>query len=295
MKFLVLGAAAGGGLPQWNCGCPNCTDARSGRISPASQSSLAVSAGDGRWSVLNASPDIRSQMQALPDLHPPGLRGTALHSILLTNGDIDHIAGLLSLREQTPFDLFATREILGVLADNSVFDAVSPDKVPRRAIRLDQPFELQPGLTAQVFAVPGKVPLFLEGDSVQTDLVGEQTVGVRLSDGRKIAYYIPGCAEVTGGLLDRVQDADQLFFDGTLWDDDEMIRSGTGAKTGRRMGHVSISGPEGAIARLAGLKASKVFIHINNTNPVWQPNSPERAFVQANGWAIAADGMEVTV
>jgi len=293
MKFLVLGAAAGGGLPQWNCGCPNCIDARAGRIPPSSQSSLAVSAGEGGWSVLNASPDLRAQMQASPSLHPRALRDSPLRSVLLTNGDIDHIAGLLTLREQTPFTLFATREILGVIAENRVFDALSAEKVTRTRIALNQDFELHPGLTARLFPVPGKPPLFMEGEIVLTDLMGELTVGVRLTDGEKVAYYIPGCAEVTDALLDQLADADQLFFDGTLWDDDEMIRTGTGVKTGRRMGHVSISGPEGSLARLSGLNCRKTYIHINNTNPIWRPDGPERAIVLENGWSIAADGMEI--
>lgn len=295
MHFLVLGAAAGGGLPQWNCGCPNCKDARSGQIASASQSSLAVSVDGQDWAVLNSSPDIRAQMQACPSLHPRALRDSPLKSVLLTNGDIDHIAGLLSLREQTPFTLFATSDILTVLADNRVFDAVNRNKVARQPVTLGESFLLLPGLEAQVFAVPGKVPLFMEGETVQTDLEGEQTVGVRLSAGGKTAYYIPGCADVTEPLLEMLADADQLFFDGTLWRDDEMITSGTGVKTGRRMGHISMSGPEGSIARLAGLAARKTFVHLNNTNPVWQPQSAERAFVVENGWQVAADGMEISI
>ncbi|MBT3142374.1 pyrroloquinoline quinone biosynthesis protein PqqB [Phaeobacter gallaeciensis] len=295
MQFLVLGAAAGGGLPQWNCGCPNCNDARTGKIPSASQSSLAVSVDGNNWAVLNASPDIRMQMQACPRMHPRSLRDTPISSVLLTNGDIDHIAGLLSLREQTPFTLFGTSEILDLLTANRVFDAVNAEKVSRRSVAIGASFMMLSNLEAQVFPVPGKVPLFMEGETVKTDLVGEQTVGVRLSDGTHVAYYIPGCAEVTEDLLTTIEDADQLFFDGTLWQDDEMIQSGTGVKTGQRMGHISISGPDGSIAQLAHLKARKTFIHINNTNPVWQPNSPERAFVLENGWDIAADGMEIAL
>ncbi len=203
------------------------------------------------------------------------LRGARhpLTSVLLTNGDIDHIVGLLSLREQTPFNLFATSEILAVLAENRVSDAVSTEKVARSPVQIGHDFALLPGLEARVFAVPGKVPLFMEGEHVQTDLVGEQTVGVRLSDGDTTAYYIPGCADVTEELQNMLSDADQLFFDGTLWRDNEMILSGAGAKTGHRMGHISMSGPNGSVARLAGLKAQKTFVHINNTNPVWQPDS----------------------
>lgn len=295
MRFLVLGAAAGGGLPQWNCGCSNCQDARSGKIAAASQSSLAVSLDGRQWAVLNASPDIRAQMMACPAMYPQSLRDTPLASVLLTNGDIDHIAGLLSLREQTPFSLFATAEIHEVLKENRIFDAVSPEKVERKRVVIGRSFDILPGLEAQVFPVPGKVPLFMEGEQVQTDLVGEQTVGVRLSDGAKVAYYIPGCAEVNDDLLTVLQDADQLFFDGTLWQDDEMILSRTGTKTGRRMGHISISGPDGSIARLAGVAAAKTYVHMNNTNPVWQPDGPERAFVLAQGWSVAADGMEIEI
>ena len=292
MKFLVLGAAAGGGLPQWNCGCVNCMAARAGNIPASGQSSLAVSAGNGQWSILNASPDIRAQMQANAALHPRALRDTPVQSVVLTNGDIDHIAGLLNLREQTSFTLFATHKILSVLQDNRIFDAVSHDKVARQDIALDQDFKLQDGLHARLFAVPGKVPLFMEGETVQTDLVGEQTVGVRLWDKGSVAYYIPGCAMISPDLLALIADADQLFFDGTLWDDDEMIRTGTGVKTGRRMGHVPISGPDGSMAALEHLQAAKTYIHINNTNPIWQPDSPERLAVLAAGWSIAQDGQE---
>lgn len=295
MKFLVLGAAAGGGLPQWNCGCPNCVDARAGKIASSGQSSLAVSIDGTSWSILNASPDIRAQMQACAAMHPRSLRDTPVHSILLTNGDIDHIAGLLSLREQTPFHLFATGEILAVLNGNRIFDAVNKDKVTRTPIALELAFDLQPGLSTTVFPVPGKVPLFMEGETVKTDLVGEQTVGVRLSDGDKVAYYIPGCAAVTPELRAQISDADHLFFDGTLWDDQEMIRSGTGVKTGRRMGHIPISGADGSMAALADLSIGKTYIHINNTNPIWQPGSAERAEVLTQGWAVAADGMEITL
>lgn len=295
MKFLVLGAAAGGGLPQWNCGCKNCDAARSGDIPPASQSSLAVSLDSETWAVLNASPDIRIQMQNLAPLHPRALRDTPIHSVLLTNGDIDHIVGLLSLREQTPFRLLATSDIHTVLEENRIFDAVSREKVMRERVTLDQEFDLLPNLKARIFAVPGKVPLFMEGETVQTDLVGEQTIGVRLSDGHKTVYYIPGCAEVPDNLLDMLADADGLFFDGTLWEDDEMITSGTGIKTGRRMGHISINGPEGSMTRLASIAATKTYIHINNTNPIWQPDGPERKAVFDGGWGIAYDGLKIEI
>ncbi|MCF6432750.1 pyrroloquinoline quinone biosynthesis protein PqqB [Leisingera sp. MMG026] len=294
MRFLVLGAAAGGGLPQWNCGCRNCRDARLGRIASATQSSLAVTLDGQNWAVLNTSPDIRVQLQNCPSMHPQSLRHCPLRAVLLTNGDIDHIAGLLSLREQSPFSLFATAGLLELLSANPVFNAL-PAAVDRNPVRLSDGFELLPGLQATVFAVPGKVPLFLEGGQVETDLMGEQTVGVRLTDGTKTAYYIPGCSAVSAELLEILADADHIFFDGTLWHDQEMIQSGTGTKTGQRMGHISISGPLGSIASLRNVDAAKTFIHINNTNPVWQPGSAERAQVLAAGWTIAADGMEIAL
>ena len=294
LRARILGAAAGGGLPQWNCGCTNCNLARAGKIPPQSQSSVAVS-GNGRdWAILNASPDIRDQMAKAPELHPTGLRDMPLRSVLVTNGDIDHVAGLLVLREQQKFDLFATGEIHDVLAQNPMFDALRADCVDRKKIALDQPVEIAPDLTATLFAVPGKVPLYLEGDEVQTDLEGEQTVGVALSAGGKTGYYIPGCAMVTPALADRVRGADLVMFDGTLWRDDEMIANGLSQKTGQRMGHISMSGEEGSIEAFKDLNISrKIFVHMNNSNPVLNPGSEERRAAEAAGWTVGEDGMEV--
>jgi pyrroloquinoline quinone biosynthesis protein B len=291
VRIVVLGAAAGGGLPQWNCGCRNCALARAGEIPTASQSSLAVSADGRAWAVLNASPDIRGQLGATAALHPTGPRDSPIRAVLLTNGDVDHVAGLLGLREKSPFELFATAAILDVLAADAVFAVLDGGLVRRRPVRLGEPFELLPGLEAELFPVPGKVPLYLEGETVATDIEGEQTVGVRLGTD---VFYIPGCAAVTPALAARLDGAAALFFDGTLWEDDEMIREGLGAKTGRRMGHVPMSGPHGSIAALAPLAIGRrVFVHINNSNPVWR-RSPERAAAEAAGWEIAHDGMEVT-
>lgn len=304
LRALVLGAAAGGGLPQWNCNGPNSQAFWHGRQAPyaaASQSSLAVSVDGESWAVLNASPDIRSQIMARPAMQPRaperfGLRDSPIAAVLLTNGDIDHIAGLLTLREGHAFDLFATPTILDVLAANPIFDALPQARVPRTAIGLGEPFTLLPGLTAELFAVPGKVPLYLEGDeaSVVTDLEGEQTIGVRLAAGDKCLFYIPGCARVTPDLAARLQGAETVFFDGTVFHDDEMIRAGVGHKTGARMGHISMAGEEGSLAAFQGIDvARKIYIHINNTNPVWRPDSAERQTVEAAGWEIAYDGMEV--
>jgi pyrroloquinoline quinone biosynthesis protein B len=291
----ILGAAAGGGLPQWNCGCPNCNLARAGRIPAQTQSSLAVTADGATWAVLNASPDIREQLARAPSLHPVGLRKLPLASVLVTNGDIDHVAGLLTLREMQAFTLFATPGIHEVLDANPIFDALNRSVVDRAEIALDTPFDLVPGLRATLFAVPGKVPLYMEAGEVQTDLVGEQTVGVELCAGETRVYYIPGCAMLSDTLAERLEGADAVFFDGTLWCDDEMRRAGLGEKTGKRMGHMSMSGEDGSIAAFAGLTiGQKVFVHMNNTNPVLRPGSSERAEAEAAGWIIGQDGMEIT-
>lgn len=291
----ILGAAAGGGLPQWNCGCTNCNLARAGAIPSQTQSSLAVTADGLSWAILNASPDIRHQLSHARSLHPTGLRQLPLVSVLVTNGDIDHVAGLLTLREMQPFTLFATAGIHDVLGQNPIFDALNSRVVPREVIALDAPFTLAPGLNATLFAVPGKVPLYMEGADVQTDLIGDQTVGVALDASGKTAFYIPGCALLNDDLRARLDGADLVFFDGTLWQDDEMVRAGLGQKTGKRMGHMSMSGPDGSLAAFRDLKiARKVFVHMNNTNPVLRPDSAEKAEAEAAGWIIGQDGMEIT-
>lgn len=295
LRLIVLGAAAGGGLPQWNCGCCNCVAARHDRIPRATQSAAAVSADGRSWALLNASPDIGAQLVNCPALHPTGPRISPIASVLLTNGDIDHVAGLLTLREKQPFTLFATSEIHEVLGVNPIFSALDPELVRRSPVSLDRPVDVTDGVRATLFAVPGKVPLYMEGDTVETALEGEQTVGVELSDGTRTAFYIPGCARVTPALAERLSGADLVFFDGTVWTDDEMIRMGVGQKTGARMGHMAMSGPDGSMAALAPLGIRrKVYVHMNNTNPVLVPGSPERAEVEAGGWTVGQDGMEIT-
>ena len=301
IRARVLGAAAGGGLPQWNCAAPNSAAVWRGVSGAASatQSSIAVSVDGERWLLVNASPDLRQQIVATPALHPrpadeAGLRNSPIAAALLTNGDIDHVAGLLTLRERQPFALWSTDEIARVLAANPIFDALDRELVPRRTVRLGEPVEMLPGLTVELFAVPGKVPLYMEGETVATDLEGEQTVGVAFSDGARGFLYIPGCAAVTPALARRLQGADLVLFDGTVFHDDEMAREGVGAKTGRRMGHVPMAGPGGSLEAFAPLDVRrKIYIHINNTNPVWRADSAERRAVEAAGWEIAHDGMEL--
>lgn len=293
MRIIVLGAAAGGGLPQWNCGCGNCEGARAGRLPAMTQSSVAVSADGRNWAILNASPDIRMQLAATPALHPTGLRDMPLRSVLVTNGDIDHVAGLLTLREGQPFALFATPAIHQALADNPMLAALRDDLVARRPVSLNQTVEIAPGLTATLFAVPGKVPLYQEGAVVETGLVGETTVGVELAANGRRALYAPGCADLPDWLTDRISGADLLMFDGTLWEDDEMIRMGLGHKTGQRMGHMPATR---TIAMLRDVPVGRrVFVHMNNSNPLVDPASPQRREAESQGWQIGRDGMEITL
>ena len=296
MRIIVLGSAAGGGFPQWNSACA--VGGRAWRHDPAAhwrtQCSLAISADDQRWVLLNASPDLRQQILATPALHPKAApRHSPITAVLLTNGDIDHVAGLLTLRESQPFDLYATAAILDVLAANPVFDALNPAYVARHRLALDEAIEVA-GLTILAFAVPGKVALYLERGEPVIGGEGEDTIGLEVRAGGKRFYFVPGCARLTDGLAARLAGAPLIFFDGTLWTDDEMVRSGTGAKTGARMGHISVSGPDGSLAALASLDVGrKVYIHINNTNPMLLDDSPERAVVLRAGWEVAHDGMEV--
>ncbi len=295
MRVVVLGSAAGGGLPQWNCRCPNCRLARSEpeRVRPRTQSSIAVSADDQDWLLINASPDIRQQLFDNEAMHPrEGLRHSPIRAVLLTNGDVDHVAGLLTLREGQPYTLYATSGILESVNANRVFDVMAEGVVARRTIGLDTPFEPIPGLRVTLFAVPGKVPLWLEGEQVEIGAETETTVGAMIEAGGRRLAYIPGCALVNDDVRRRVAGVDALLFDGTVLYDDDMIRAGVGTKTGWRMGHVPMRGDNGAIEALAGVEIGRrVFVHINNTNPVLVEGSAERADVEAAGWTVAHDGL----
>ncbi|MBB4591914.1 pyrroloquinoline quinone biosynthesis protein PqqB [Xanthomonas cannabis] len=299
MRIIVLGSAAGGGHPQWNCHTPASQRAwqQADGAQRRTQASIAVSADGQRWVLINAAPDFRQQILATPALWPQqGLRHSPIEAVLLTSGEIDHIAGLLSMRESQPFSLHASRRVLDLLAQNPIFDAVNPHYVTRTPFALDTPLPLL-GLQLTPFSVPGKVPLFMESRS-GGDLAGsnEETLGLTIDDGRHRVHYIPGCAAMTDALRARLQGAELVFFDGTLWRDDEMVQLGVSQKTGQRMGHLSIDGPAGTIAAFEALNvARKIFIHINTTNPVLDIHSPEYASARASGWDVAHDGLEITL
>jgi pyrroloquinoline quinone biosynthesis protein B len=300
LAAIVLGAAAGGGFPQWNCRCAVCRLAWAGdkRVKPRTQASLAVSADGEHWVLLNASPDLRTQIQANQNLQPRGqahdnARGSPIAAVVLTGAEIDQTAGLLSLRERSPFTLYATAASLAAIADNAMFTALAPDVVARRAVVPGERFGLGYGIEAELFIVPGKVPLYLEGDDPDTASESLANVGVEISSSDARLAFVPGAAAITPAVMQRLERADVIFFDGTLFSDDEMIATGTGSKTGRRMGHMPLDGPDGSLTALNGLRARRIFVHINNTNPILIEGSPERGRVVAAGWEIAEDGLEV--
>ena len=296
LTAIVLGSAAGGAFPQWNCRCPVCTLAWAGdvRVKPRTQAGLAITAGDGRWTLINASPDLGAQIRATPALHPrAALRGSPIEAVILTGAEIDQIAGLLSLRESTPFTLYATPANHAALAANAMFDAMRA--MTRKAVNPGESFMLAGGIEASLFMVPGKVPLYLEGVKAALDDESPTNVGIELSrDGARLVF-VPGAAAVTPSMRERFARADALLFDGTLFTDDEMLRTRTGEKTGRRMGHIPIDGTDGTLQALQDVTAQRIFIHINNTNPMLIADSPERAKVEAAGWQVAEDGMEIVL
>ena len=298
LTAIVLGAAAGGGFPQWNCRCAVCRLAWDGdpRVSARTQASIAVSADGERWTLLNAAPDLRAQLAVTPALHPRGaLRESPIGAVVLTGAEVDQTAGLLNLRERQPFTLSATAETLSVLGTNPMFDVLAADVVTRRAIEIGKQFVLPGGLTAELFVVPGKVPLYLERGTPQTAAETGSNVGVEISADRAHLCFVPGAAAVTPALRTRLERADVILFDGTLFSDDEMIASDTGTKTGRRMGHMPIDGADGSLDALTGLGKRRIYIHINNTNPILIDGSAERRRVEAAGWEVAADGLEITL
>ena len=270
------------------------------------QSSIAVS-GDGKhWVLFNASPDLRQQINSNRQLHPAAgdpLRSSPIASVVLTNADVDHVAGLLNLRERQPLSLYGHDRVLGVLARNSIFNVLDPEFVERRSLAVRQETEIcdrtgSPlGIAVTAFPVPGKVALWLEDENAPNLGTSEgDTIGLKISDGRFSLFYIPGCATITTDLAEELRGAACLLFDGTLWRDDEMIAAGVGSKSGRRMGHMSCSGADGAIAAFRDLGvARKLFIHINNTNPLLIFDSAERQKALSAGWEIAQDGMEIAL
>jgi len=306
LRVVILGAAAGGGVPQWNCGCEVCRAARNDPSIRRTQASVAVSVDDRHWFLINASPDLRQQITDTPQLHPEpnAKRRSPIAGVILTNGEVDAVAGLLSMREGSPFTIYAHPRVLAILKSNSIFDVLGA-QVQRRPIAIDQAFEptlpdgSPSGIEVLPFAVAGKAAWYLEGKAHPGGDDGDgDTLGLRITDkatGHSM-YFVAACAGATDDLTTRLRGAPLVLFDGTVWRDDELIVAGLGHKTGAAMGHLSVDGDNGAIAALAGLGiARKVFLHINNSNPMLLPDSPQRAAAEQAGWQIPADGTELVL
>ncbi len=308
LRVVVLGAAAGGGVPQWNCGCPVCRAARGDHPELRStQASVAISADGDHWFLINASPDLRQQVLAAPQLHPKAglLRHSPIAGVILTNGEIDAVTGLLSMREGSPFTVYAHAKVLAVLKANSIFNVLSEKNVRREQMELDRPFEptlpdgAPSGIEVLPFSVPGKGAWYLEGKVHPGGGDGPgDTLGLRIRDTAtgKYLYFLAACAEVTDDLKSRLAGAPLVLFDGTVWRDDELIAAGLGNKTGQAMGHIAMSGERGAIEALAGLDiGQKLFLHINNSNPALLHGSAERKIAERAGWQIPSDGTEIVL
>ncbi|PYU26216.1 MAG: pyrroloquinoline quinone biosynthesis protein PqqB [Acidobacteria bacterium] len=307
MLVKILGSAAGGGFPQWNCGCVNCHGVRdrSFKGSFRTQAQLAWSAAPSRWSLLNASPDLRVQIEATPDLWPPnGTRNSPIHDVILASAEVDQVLGLLLLREFHSFRAYATRSVRKILTeDNSLFGVLArfPGQVCWQDIPLDRPF-CAGGARLEVLPLRGSFPGFVRAPRLAELNAADAVIGLLISpelgassSGRTLAF-LPGVSCIPDALLERLQSCDVLLFDGTFWSDDEPLQIPGVTRTARQMGHVPLSGPGGSLECFAALqRPRKIFIHINHTNPILDEESMEHRMVREAGWEVAGDGMEMTL
>jgi len=297
MRVRVLGSCAGGGLPQWNCGCDNCVRARGGdpAVPPRTQPSLAVSADGQRWSLLNASPDIRQQLAAFPALHPrPGTRDLPLDTIVLTSAELDHVLGLLVLREALSYRILSTAWVRdAVVGANAAWGLL---EAAWGTAKLDEPVALdrEGHLEARLFPAPGKVPTYLKEHAAPHPAC---CAGARITDrrsGRRLVFA-PGVRSLDDSTWAEIEAAHCVFVDGTFFTADELRALRPGAPDALAMGHLPMVGPEGSLERLAALAGRRLYIHMNNTNPVLDAGSPEAARVARAGVEVAADGTELEV
>jgi pyrroloquinoline quinone biosynthesis protein B len=305
MYVRLLGTAAGGGFPQWNCACLNCEGVRRAtiRARPRTQSCAAVSADGRRWFLLNASPDIRVQIESFSPLLPHGtVRGTGIQGILLSNADLDHTLGLLMLREGGRLSVHATSSVQRALDEGlrlsevlDCYGGVDWRQPPERLSPLVCSDGTLSGLLYAAFAVPGKLPRYREGRALPC---GDDAVGYQLVDdstGKRLVY-VPGLAALDRDVLTRLKDADALLLDGTFWSDEEMQIVGAGKASARAMGHLPVGSEGGSLSTVASVPAArKIYVHINNTNPVLREDSPERRAVDKAGAEVGWDGLEFTV
>jgi pyrroloquinoline quinone biosynthesis protein B len=302
----VLGSAAGGGVPQWNCGCFNCCEARdpAGRVTPRTQDSLAVRIADNEWLLINASPDVRAQLSAWPELHPREPRHSPVMGVLLTNGDLDHTLGLLSLRERQPLTVYATDRVRdGLMERNVMMRTLTrfPGQLSWVRLPLDQELELQTrngepsGLCITARSVPGKLPVHLDLQGTTSPHPEDNIALAIRARGQRAGLLYATAVSDAAPLTGWIAPDDVLLCDGSFFASEELIALDPGQLRAEQMAHGPLGGGDGALARLRHVDARrKVLTHINNTNPILDPLSPERARVEAEGWEVAYDGMDVS-
>ena len=306
MRIKILGSAAGGGFPQWNCACANCRAVRTRTFQGKARSQAQVAINDGAhsWFLLGASPDLRAQIEVTPELHPrEGVRQSPIAGAVLANADLDHVLGLLLLRELQPLRVYATDSIRRILTeDNSMFAMLQrvpgqltwTDFAPRITFPLLDPSGKDSGTRCRALSLGVHYPAYISPARQDQLNSGEASLGliVESASGNRLAY-MPAVPQIDDALLKEFESADVLLFDGTFWSDDELIRIQGSGKTARQMGHVPVSSADGSLSRLAGLRRPrKIYIHINNTNPMLNEAGPEYRQVRESGWEIAEDGCQ---
>jgi len=308
MHVKILGSAAGGGFPQWNCACPNCRLVRSGKFpgKARSQAQVAVSEDGKSWFLLGASPDLRSQIEATPELQPrDGTNNSPLSGVVLASADLDHVLGLLLLRELQPLNVYATGSVTRLLREqNSMFAMLNraPDQVRWRAMRVEESFQLctlsgqHTGITCTSIPISNRYPVYASNSDPALS-PDEALVGLILtSDSGRKMVYAPAVASITQSLREWLEKADLLLFDGTFYSDDELTTVRGSGELAREMGHIPVGGEDGSLRQLAGLRIPrKLYIHINNTNPMLNETSPEYRAVREAGWELAEDGWQATL
>lgn len=308
MRAIVIGSAAGGGFPQWNCGCPNCAGVREGRpgLRAGTQDSLAVTSNGDRFALINASPDILAQIKATPALWPRAPRHTPIGAVVLTNGDMDHILGLFSLRESQPLALYATAPVWTGLEASVLVRTLKrfEGQVVFRPLAIGREEELadaagEPlGIRVRPFAAPGKLPVHFMGHAAESaeDNIGLSLRDASAGDAPRMAYAA-ACASLDASVRAALEGHAAVLFDGTFYREDELVRLGLSKAVAKDMAHMPISGERGsldAIAQIPALaKMRKIYTHVNNTNPILLATSEERRAVSAAGWEVAFDGMEI--
>ena len=299
MRVHILGSAAGGGFPQWNCNCVNCRGIRTGsiRAKARTECSVAVSADGSRWSLLNASPDLSRQISSFPELSPTGaVRKSPIEAVLLTDAELDHIAGLLSIREAQSIRLYCTTPVFDwVFMANPIFSALnSSEKFRIIEVEPRKRETIGCSLAFEAYLVDGKVPTYIKTAPANCD---GAVVAIKVIDIRSGAslLHVPAIRQIDDRLVAAAAVCDCLLFDGSFWSENEMEARGAGTRTASAMGHVPISGPGGSLEQLRDLSIRKIYTHINNTNPILDETSSERREVEAAGWEVAEDGMDFTV